>query len=82
MRHGDDGATVHYDGITGHVGIYPPMRDIPTWEPPTDESVWFVPAGWPEWMGTWIEPEEVQGVEEPAGRGSAGIHASVSAESR
>ncbi len=66
MRYVDTAATVVAGGITGSVGILPPSSAVET--PPIDESVWFVPDGWPDWTGTWIEPDTLHSVEEH-GRG-------------
>lgn len=58
MRY-DIGDRVSAYGCMGSVGIYPPSRDIPEWEAPTDTSVWFVPDGWPSFMGRWAEEDEL-----------------------
>lgn len=77
MRH-VDAALVVYSGVTGHVA-YLPGDDAHASTPPTPTSEWFVPAGWPAWTGSWIEPSEVQSATPDDGGGSAGIHERVPA---
>lgn len=75
MRHVDD-ALVVYSGIAGHVA-YLPGDESHASTPPSPTSQWFVPDGWPDWLGTWVEPEQVQGAEAHDGGGDRGIHECV-----
>jgi hypothetical protein len=56
----DVGDPVRYAGVTGYVGVYPPTRSVAGWEKPSDTALWFIPLGWPDFMGTWVEPHELQ----------------------
>lgn len=71
MKHVNDGATVLYDGMHGTVEWIPPAG---TPEPTSPTMWWYTPFGMPPKLGCWVEEEEVQRIEEPHGRGSAGVH--------
>lgn len=69
----NDGTTVRYDGIRGSLE-YLPSESSHAPELPSPTSWWFVPAGWADWSGSWVEPWQVQREQEDDGRGSAGVH--------